>query len=55
MVEIISAILTENNIPSFIVNKKDSVNKFLSHGEIEIFVEGEKVIQAKNILKKNLL
>ena len=54
-VEIIKAFLLDNNIQSFTVNKTDSMNKYLSNGEIEIFVEGENVMMAKKLLSNNQL
>jgi hypothetical protein len=48
-VEILKGLLSENNIQSVIVNKKDSVYLI---GEIELFVNVEDAFRAKQILIK---
>jgi len=49
-VEIVKAVLLDNNIDSVVVNKQDSAYLF---GEIELHVHPDDVIQAKQILNKD--
>ena len=51
-IEIVKAILTDNNIPVIDINKKDSSYLF---GEIEIYVNRNDVLKAKQIIIKNKL
>ncbi|MDD3877125.1 MAG: DUF2007 domain-containing protein [Bacteroidales bacterium] len=51
-VEIVKALLADNNIESVILNKKDS-NYFF--GEVELYVSEEDVLIAKQIIDKNAL
>ena len=47
LAELIRQMLAEHEIPSFIINKKDSVYKF---GEIELYVNRDHVIRAKKLI-----
>lgn len=47
-VEIIKALLEENEIESVIMNKKDSSYLF---GDIELYVQNTEVIKAKQIIE----
>ena len=49
-IEIIKAILAEQNIQAFEVNKKDS--SYGTFGIIELFVQAISVIEAKQIISK---
>ena len=49
---IVKAVLKEHDIDSVIVNKKDS---FYLVGEIELYVNQDDVLRAKNIIIKNEL
>ena len=55
MGDVVKAFLAEENIASFIVNKKDSMHIHLSIGEIEVYVQPEDVINAKYLISKNEL
>jgi hypothetical protein len=50
-IEIIKAILNDNDIQSFDINKKDS--SYISVGEIELYVKEEDEILAKVIITNN--
>ncbi len=50
---IIKGMLTENNIPVFVMNKQDS--SYLNFGEIEIYVDKAFEDIAKQLLNKALL
>jgi len=52
MVSIVRSMLTENDIESIEINKKDSSYAF---GDIEIFVKEENVIFAKILIQQNHL
>ena len=52
---IITSLLEEHEIKTFIINKKDSMHTHLSNGEIEIFVEQTTVLKANYILSKHKL
>lgn len=52
MGELIQGILQTENIPSFIINKKDSMYTLLD-GEIEVYVLPDDVIRAKHLIDKN--
>lgn len=45
--EIMKALLEEENIQAFIINKQDSSYHF---GEIELYVHGDNVIKANRII-----
>jgi len=47
LADLISQMLLEYDIQSFIVNKQDSVYKF---GEIELYVNRDQVIRAKKLI-----
>lgn len=47
--ELIRQMLADHSIESFIVNKQDSVYKF---GDIELFVDRDKVIRAKMLIQE---
>lgn len=47
--EILKALLEENDIPGFIIDKKDSSYLF---GEIELYVKQENVLAAKQIVNR---
>lgn len=46
---IVKGILSENDIDSFILNKRDSTYSF---GDIEVYVKPEEVIKSLFIIKK---
>ncbi len=50
LAEIARSVLSDNNIESVIINKKDSV--FNSLGNIEVYVNRDNLIRAKQILQK---
>lgn len=48
-VEMLKNILHDHGIPAFIINKKDSSYLF---GEIELYVDPDNVIRAKQLISK---
>ena len=52
-VEIVKAVLEDNGIPSFEINKKDS--SYISIGEIELYVNPENELLSKIIINTNSL
>ena len=50
LAEIGSTVLSDNDIESVIINKKDST--YNSFGDIEIYVNRDNLIRAKQILRK---
>ena len=50
LAEIARTVLTDNDIESVIINKKDST--YNSFGDIEIYVNRDNLIRAKQILQK---
>jgi len=52
-IEIVKAVLEDNGIPSFEINKKDS--SYISIGEIELYVATENVLLSKIIINTNQL
>ena len=53
LIEIVKALLSENNIESFQVNKQDST--YITIGDIELYVKNEDVVLAKFLIEKNNL
>lgn len=53
LIEIVKALLAENNIESFQVNKQDST--YITIGDIELYVKNEDVLLAKFLIEKNNL
>ena len=53
LVEIVKAVLTENGIQSFEVNKKDST--YITIGYVELYVKSKDVVLAKFLIEKNKL
>lgn len=51
-IEIVKAVFADNDIPAIDINKKDSSYLF---GEIEVYVNRNDVLKAKQIIKKNKL
>jgi len=51
-INLVKAVLKENNIASVIINKQDSSYHF---GEIELHVQADDVLVAKQIIQKNNL
>ncbi len=51
-VEIVQAVLKDNDIESVIMNKKDSAYLF---GDIELYVQSDNVMKAKQIIEKETL
>jgi len=49
LAELIRQMLTDHNIPAFLVNKQDSAYKF---GEIEVYVDRDDVIRAKMLIRE---
>ncbi|MCF8368225.1 MAG: DUF2007 domain-containing protein [Bacteroidales bacterium] len=50
--EMIKGFLTENEIETFLLNKKDSSYHF---GEVEIYVQAENALKAKHLINSNNL
>lgn len=50
-VEIMKAILQDENIPAVIVNKQDSA--YIVIGEIELYVRSEDILKAKQIINRS--
>jgi len=53
LVQIVKAVLADNGIESFELNKKDS--SYISVGEIELYVKAEEVSLARIIIEQNKL
>ncbi|MDQ3191084.1 MAG: DUF2007 domain-containing protein [Bacteroidota bacterium] len=49
-VELIKAVLAENNIQSVLMNKKDS--SYLSFGEVELYVNPADVLNAMQLINE---
>ncbi len=54
-VEITKAVLEDNNITVFQINKTDSMHIHLASGEIELYVEPQDIIKAKHLIEKHKL
>ena len=54
-VEIVKAVLADNNIFAVIVNKTDSMYPQLTNGDIELNVNSNDVISAKHLITKHQL
>jgi hypothetical protein len=54
-IEVMKAFLLNNDIKAFVIDKTDSMNTFLTNGEIELFVDENDVIKAKKLLANNPL
>ena len=52
--EIIKSLLEDNDIPSIIVNKMDSMHLHLMNGDIEVHVKENDAMNAKHIITKNI-
>ena len=50
LADIARAVLSDNDIESVIINKKDSI--YNSFGDIEVYVNKDNLIRAKQILQK---
>jgi hypothetical protein len=48
-IEIVKAVLLENEIDAFEINKRDSM--YQSFGEYELYVKPENVMQSKSVLQ----
>ena len=53
LVEIVKAVLEDNGIETFELNKKDST--YITVGEIELYVKTEEVSLARIIIEQNKL
>ncbi len=53
--EIVQAVLEDNSIKVFSINKQDSMHIHLTNGEIELYVDPENAMKAKHIIDKNEL
>lgn len=53
VVEMFQDILEENDIPSIVMNKTDSMHLHLTNGEVELYVRKEEVVLAKRLIEKN--
>ncbi len=53
MVEIVKAVLADNDIQSVVVDKRDS--SYISIGDIEVYVSEENVILAQVLIEQNSL
>lgn len=49
LAELIRQMLSDHEIPAFIMNKQDSAYKF---GDIELFVHRDHVIRAKKLIRE---
>ncbi len=49
MAEIVKQVLQQNNIISVIINKRDSIYNTI--GDIEVYVDRDKLIKAKSIIE----
>jgi len=54
-VEIVKAVLADNQIDAVIINKTDSMHLHLNNGDIELHVNSNDVINAKHIISKHQL
>jgi len=52
-VEIVKAVLSDNNVESFEVNKKDSSYTFM--GEVDLYVHSRDAVLAEFLIKSNEL
>jgi hypothetical protein len=54
MIEAISIVeyLKQNNIPAYIINKKDTVQLHITSGEIEVYVNTKDILKANYLLAK---
>ena len=50
--EMIKSMLEEEQIKTFLINKKDSMHTHLTIGEVELFVDDEHVLKAKHLITK---
>lgn len=50
--EIVKGLIEEENIKTFIINKRDSLHTHLGIGDIEIYVQSHDVIRAKYLISK---
>jgi formylmethanofuran dehydrogenase subunit D len=50
LADIARAVLSDNDIESVIINKKDSI--YNSFGDIEVYVNRDNLIRAKQVLQK---
>ncbi|TAH41326.1 MAG: hypothetical protein EYC69_08550 [Bacteroidetes bacterium] len=53
LVEIVRAVLADNDIPSVVVDKRDS--SYISIGDIEVYVSEENAILAQVLIEQNSL
>jgi hypothetical protein len=53
LVEIVKALLADNEIESFDVNRKDST--YITIGDIELYVKDQDVMRAKFLIDQNNL
>jgi hypothetical protein len=52
-VEIVRAVLSDHDIDSFVVDKRDS--SYITIGDIEVYVRDENAVLAKVIIEENVL
>lgn len=52
LVEIVKALLEEEAIKTFVINKTDSMHIHLSNCEIELYVKPKEVMRAKHLINK---
>jgi len=53
LIEIVKAVLAENNISSFAVDRKDST--YITMGNVELYVKDTDVMRAKFLIEQNNL
>lgn len=53
--QIVKGVLSNEGINSVIVNKKDTMHLHLNNASIEVYVQPNDVLKAKNIIEKNKL
>ena len=53
LVEIVKAVFSDNEIPSVVIDKRDS--SYISVGDIEVYVAEENALLARVIIEQNQL
>lgn len=53
--QIVKGVLSNEGINSVIVNKRDTMHLHLNNASIEVYVQPNDVLKAKNIIEKNKL
>lgn len=53
--QIVKGVLSNEGINAVIVNKRDTMHLHLNNASIEVYVQSNDVLKAKNIIEKNKL